>query len=64
MNSARYSDLGPKERIAEIADLLAIGLQRLLSRQSSGELRIVGESSLHLSPDQSSDAPRCSNEVP
>jgi hypothetical protein len=40
---------------------LAIGLQRL---QSSGELRLFGESSLHLSPNQSSDAPPCSAEVP
>jgi len=47
----------------ELADLLAVGLQRLLTRQSSGELRLFGESSLHLSPDQSSDAPPCSNEV-
>jgi hypothetical protein len=42
---------------------LAVGLQRLLRRQSSGELRFFGESSLHLSPDQSSDAPPCSHEV-
>jgi hypothetical protein len=48
----------------ELADLLAVGLQRLLTRQSSGELRLFGESSLHLSPDQSSDAPPCSAEVP
>ena len=48
----------------ELADLLAVGLQRLLTRQSSGELRLFGESSLHLSPDQSSDAPPCSTEVP
>ena len=48
----------------ELADLLAVGLQRLLTRQSSGELRLFGESSLHLSPDQSSDAATCSVEVP
>ena len=47
----------------ELADLLAVGLQRLLRRQSSGELRFFGESSLHLSPDQSSDGPPCSHEV-
>jgi hypothetical protein len=47
----------------EVAELLATSLQRLLTRQSSGELSFVGESSLHLSPDQSSDAPPCSAEV-
>jgi hypothetical protein len=47
----------------EVAELLAAGLQRLLTRQSSGELLFVGESSLHLSPNQSSDAPPCSAEV-
>ena len=51
------------DHLDEVAYLLAIGLQRLLERQSSGELRLFGESSLHLSPDQSSDAPPCSNEI-
>ena len=51
------------DHLDEVADLLAVGLQRLLTRQSSGELRLFGESSLHLSPDQSSDAPPCSHEV-
>jgi hypothetical protein len=45
------------DHLDEVAELLASGLQRLLMRQSSGELRLFGESSLHLSPDQSSDAP-------
>ena len=49
--------------LKEIAELLAAALQRLLVRQSSGELRLFGESSLHLSPDQSSDAPPCSPEA-
>ena len=52
------------DHLDEVAYLLAIGLQRLLERQSSGELRLFGESSLHLSPNQSSDAPPCSAEVP
>jgi hypothetical protein len=51
------------DRFNEVAELLAVGLQRLLMRQSSGELRLFGESSLHLSPDQSSDAATCSVEV-
>jgi hypothetical protein len=51
------------DHLDEVADVLAAGLQRLLTRQSSGELSFVGESSLHLSPDQSSDAPPCSAEV-
>ena len=52
------------DRLDEVAELLAAGLQRLLARQSSGELRLFGESSLHLSPDQSGDAATCSVEVP
>jgi hypothetical protein len=52
------------DHLNEVADLLAMGLQRLLARQSSGELRLFGESSLHLSPDQSSDAETCFVEVP
>ena len=51
------------DHLDAVAELLAVGLQRLLRRQSSGELRFFGESSLHLSPDQSSDAPPCSHEV-
>jgi hypothetical protein len=52
------------DHLHEVAELLAIGLQRLIRRQSRGELRVIGESSLHLSPDQSSDAAPCSAEVP
>ena len=51
------------DHLDEVAYLLAIGLQRLLERQSSGELRLFGESSLHLSPNQSGDAPPCFSEV-
>jgi hypothetical protein len=43
------------ESVAEVAELLALALQRVLTRQSSGESRPVGESSLHISPDQSGD---------
>jgi hypothetical protein len=52
------------DHLIEVAELLAVALQRLLARQSSGELRLIGESSLHLSPDQSGDARTCSVEVP
>ncbi len=64
MNPAPSVDVETCERIAEIADVMAVGLQRLLARQSSGELQLFGESSLHLSPDQSGDAPTCSAGVP
>ncbi len=63
MNSELSSDLEPKQRIAEMAEILAVGLQRLIQRQSSEKLRVVGDSSLQLSPDQSSYAPQCSKEV-
>jgi hypothetical protein len=46
-------DPKPKERIAELAAILAEGLQRVLARQSSGNSTEDGESSLHISPDQS-----------
>jgi hypothetical protein len=41
------------ERLDEIGDLLAAGLQRLRARKSSGMCPDPGESSLHISPDQS-----------
>jgi hypothetical protein len=53
-----------KQRIAELAEILAAGLQRVLVRQSSQNLPVIGESSLHISPDQSGDAPPRSPEVP
>jgi hypothetical protein len=43
-------------QLKEIADILALGLQRFLAQQSSRELPYDGESSLHISPDQSGDA--------
>jgi len=42
-----------KERISEVAAILAEGLQRVLARQSSANGPENGESSLHISPDQS-----------
>ena len=39
--------------LAELAELLAAGLQRALARKSRGVCADTGESSLHLPPDQS-----------
>jgi hypothetical protein len=51
--------MGPKptERIAEVAAILAVGLQRVLARQSSEKAPGNGESSLHFSPTQSGGRP-------
>ncbi|WP_156041985.1 hypothetical protein [Bradyrhizobium sp. URHD0069] len=63
MNPAHSVDPKPSERIAEIGGLLADALMRLQSRKSSVFAREFGESSLHFTPDQSSDAPSCSPEA-
>jgi hypothetical protein len=49
----RSSQKANEEPLCELGTILAIGLQRLLARQSSGESPESGEFSLHLSPDQS-----------
>ncbi|MCV0387585.1 MAG: hypothetical protein K5821_14420 [Nitrobacter sp.] len=41
------------DSLTEIAEILALGLQRLLARQSSKLSAERGESSLHFPPDQS-----------
>jgi hypothetical protein len=46
----------PKERRAELCGLLALGLVRLLARQSSTLSDQPGESSLHFPPDRSGHA--------
>jgi hypothetical protein len=51
-------------RIAELAEILATGLQRVLARQSSQNLPVTGESSLHISPNQSGGVPPYSPEAP
>ncbi|WP_291856630.1 hypothetical protein [Bradyrhizobium sp.] len=51
------------ERLAEIADILSLGLQRLTARQSSNFSADRGESSLHISPDQSGGASPCFAEI-
>lgn len=45
------------ERFSEVGAILAAGLQRLLGRQSSGELPSTGERSLHISPGKSGVVP-------
>jgi hypothetical protein len=46
------------ERLAEVAEILAAGLVRLLAPKSSELSADPGESSLHFSPDQSGHALR------
>lgn len=46
------------ERRAELCRILALGLLRLLSRQSSDQSATGRESSLHLTPDRSGHATR------
>jgi hypothetical protein len=55
-------DADGNERLSEIAEILAAGLTRLEGRKSSRKSAEFGESSLHLMPDQSGDAPPCSAE--
>jgi hypothetical protein len=49
--------------IAEIAEILALGLTRLLARKSTEFSHLSGESLLHSSPNQSGDVPPFSAEV-
>ena len=46
----------PNDRIAEIAEILALGLQRLRARKSSELSHALGESSLDFPPAQSGGA--------
>jgi hypothetical protein len=48
------------QRITELAEILALALQRIWAQQSSQNLSLTGESLLHISPDQSGDAPTSS----
>jgi hypothetical protein len=56
MNVANAADPGPNERIFEIGALFAGALTRLRDRKSSAFVGGYGESSLHISPEQSVDA--------
>jgi hypothetical protein len=48
--------LSSRERLAEVARLLALGLIRLRDRQSSQVSELTGEIPLHIPPDQSGHA--------
>ena len=63
MGDLTLSDDLPDEWLEEIGALLAEALMRLLRGKSSAFPGEIGESSLHFTPDQSSDAPPCSAEV-
>lgn len=56
MNPYPATLMSPAERRAELCRLLALGLVRLLSRQSSDLSDRDGESSLHSGGDQSAHA--------
>lgn len=56
MNPLHPRHLSPAERRAEVCRILALGLIRLRSRQSSELLRGSGESSLHSPVPQSGHA--------
>jgi len=53
MNPLHPRHMTPTERRAELCRILAAGLIRLLSRQSSPVSGTDGECSLHFAPDQS-----------
>lgn len=50
-------------RLSEIAEILTLALMRLEARKSSWKRADFGESSLHLSPEQSGDAASFSTEI-
>jgi hypothetical protein len=54
----------PRERIAEIGEILALGLMRLRARQSSASCPEGGESPLVFGGDQSGDAPQFVERTP
>jgi hypothetical protein len=55
-NGTNPNELSCDERLDEIAEILALGLQRLLARQSSDQSAHCGESSLHSAAHQSGHA--------
>jgi hypothetical protein len=57
-------DIGASGRLIEVAEILAVGLQRLIARQSSELSADRGESSLHFTPDQSGAGSPTSVEKP
>jgi hypothetical protein len=56
MNALKPDLMTAAERLDEVADILAAGLQRVHARQSSAQSADFGENSLHLSPRQSGHA--------
>jgi hypothetical protein len=52
------------DHLQELAEMLALGLTRLLARKSSNFFQHSGESSLHFSPDQSGGRPIPENGEP
>lgn len=56
MNPLSPLHMAPAERRAELCRILALGLVRLMQRQSSELSDRTGESSLHFPPDQSGHA--------
>lgn len=58
MNPLSPFHMTPTERRAELCRILALGLVRLMQRQSSELSDCTGESSLHFPPDQSGHATR------
>jgi hypothetical protein len=58
MNPLSPFHMTPTERRAELCRILALGLIRLHTRQSSELSDRAGESSLHFPPDQSGHATR------
>jgi hypothetical protein len=58
MNPLSPFHMSPAERRTELCRILALGLVRLMQRQSSELSDHIGESSLHFAPDQSGHATR------
>jgi len=56
MNPIHPDHMTPQERLAEVCRLLALGLIRLRTRQSSQVSELTGESSLHFPPHRSGHA--------
>jgi hypothetical protein len=63
MTILKEPDIEASERLGEVAEILALGLQRLIARQSSELSADSGESSLHYDASQSGHAKPVSPEV-
>jgi hypothetical protein len=56
MNPLNPDRMSSKERLTEVARILALGLLRLRARQSTQVSELAGESFLHFPPDRSGHA--------